>query len=94
MIYKKKTKYVFQKLMIFNAIWDISILILMIVGFSLPLRCPSDTKEIVSRNLFRFGVPIMHISLTGIVTRFLHIIVVGLAPTTLTLSRFVSYTYQ
>ena len=74
LLYKKKTRYVFQKLMIFNALWDISILVLMIVGFSLPLRCQSDTKEIVSRNLFRFGVPIMHISLTGIVTRFLHII--------------------
>ena len=72
LIYKKKTRYVFQKLMIFNALWDISILVLMIVGFSLPLRCQSDTKEIVSRNLFRFGVPIMHISLTGIVTRFIH----------------------
>ena len=60
----RNMKFVFHKLMIFLALWDLSILIMMIWLFTFPVLNYSY-EDSIKTPIFRYGFPIFHISLTG-----------------------------
>ena len=51
--------------MIFLAVWDLFILILIILCLTLPTLFPMFIQTNAYKNAFRFGVPIIQISITG-----------------------------
>ena len=62
---KKRLKIAFHKLMIFLAVWDLCILILIIYCISLPVVHKSMMESVVYKVLFKYGLPLIHICMTG-----------------------------